>query len=114
MLFDFNRVINGKIRTKYLRWAIYLNRKLTGRCVMCNSLRNSYSRFCDRHYGIQSLAWSRYDNEHKERVLKKARRIREYRRANRQCIACGVPLCEDIDRGHVNCLNCREKLTYIY
>jgi len=74
------------------------NRINKGICVHCNNIAT---------HGIRCEYHRNYHNEHGLLYDKKRRKKRynEYK-----CVRCGNILHEEIDKGHSNCLACREHI----
>ena len=74
----------------------YWSHKKKGLCVECNDKVINRHIACQKHLLSKSV---------------RTKRLQLKRKQNNCCISCGIKLHVEIDKGHVKCMNCREKLS---
>ena len=87
-------------------------RKSMGLCIECEEPACKPYVRCAEHLYKDAQRQRKYYASHKEERIVKLRAVKEHRRNNNMCTACGTDLIEE-DGNHAKCMNCRGEIYFM-
>jgi len=86
------------------------NKRKLGLCYYCGEPAIDGHTACQKHHESHYRAHRKYVENNREKLRLYYAGRKQQRKKEGRCVDCGKPLDDELDGGHVVCLNCRIKL----
>ena len=90
---------------EYKQW-----KRSQGLCYYCQEPAMAGYTACPRHHESHYRSHRKYVESNRDKLRQRSAEEKQKRIKGGRCRDCGKPLDEELDNGHVVCLNCRIKL----